>query len=405
MNENLITMQPDSRLHVPERPVIPFVEGDGVGKEVTAAMQAVVNQAVEKAYAGHRSIRWKEVLAGGKSFELTGEWLPEDTMEAFRTHLVGIKGPLTTPVGGGIRSLNVQLRQGLDLYVCQRPVRWFEGVVSPVKKPQDVDITVFRENTEDIYAGIEWDAGTPEAKRILKFLQEDMGVTKVRFPNTSAFGVKPVSREGTERLVRAAARYAVDTGRKRLTLVHKGNIMKFTEGGFKRWGYELVEREFADELKNGKLIVDDCIADAFLQNALLKPEAYSVVATLNLNGDYISDMLAAQVGGIGISPGANINYTTGHAIFEATHGTAPDIAGQDKVNPCSLILSAVMMLDHIGWTEAARLIEQAITRCFAQGKATADLARFMPHGTPLGTKAFTEALLKETDNTENHRTL
>lgn len=392
---NLITMQPDGRLCVPEKPTIPFVEGDGVGKEVTASMQKVVNRAVEKAYQGRREIVWKEVLAGGKAFDQTGQWLPEETMQAFRTHLIGIKGPLTTPVGGGIRSLNVQLRQELDLYVCQRPVRWFEGVVSPVKRPQDVDITVFRENTEDIYAGIEWETGTPEADQFLRFLTEEMGVKKVRFPETSSFGVKPVSREGTERLVRAAARYAIETGRKKLTLVHKGNIMKFTEGGFKRWGYELVEREFANELKNGTLIVDDCIADAFLQNALLKPEAYSVVATLNLNGDYISDMLAAQVGGIGISPGANINYTSGHAIFEATHGTAPDIAGEDKVNPCSLILSAVMMLDYLGWSEAARLIEQAITRCFAQGKATADLARFMPQGTPLGTKAFTQALLQE----------
>lgn len=394
---NLITMLPNGQLSVPDHPVIPFVEGDGVGKEVTTAMQAVVNKAVQVIYQGHRCIQWKEVLAGGKAFEQTGQWLPDETMEAFRTHLVGIKGPLTTPVGGGIRSLNVALRQGLDLYVCQRPVRWFEGVVSPVKRPQDVDITVFRENTEDIYAGIEWEAGTPEAAKLLQFLQEEMGVTKVRFPKTSSFGVKPVSQEGTERLVRAAARYAVATGRKRLTLVHKGNIMKFTEGGFKRWGYALVEREFAEELKDGRLVVDDCIADAFLQNALLKPEAYSVVATLNLNGDYISDMLAAQVGGIGISPGANINYTTGHAIFEATHGTAPDIAGQDKVNPCSLILSAVMMLDHIGWMEAARAIEEAITRCFSAGKATADLARFMPGGTSLGTSAFTNALLKEID--------
>lgn len=390
---NLITLLPNGRLSVPDNPAIPFVEGDGVGPEVTAAMRAVTDKAVQTAYSGLRRIEWKEVLAGGKAFERTEQWLPEETAETFRTHLVGIKGPLMTPVGGGIRSLNVALRQGLDLYVCQRPVRWFKGVASPVKRPQDVDITVFRENTEDIYAGIEWEAGTPEANKVLHFLQDEMGVKKVRFPNTSSFGIKPVSREGTERLVRAAARYAVDTGRKRLTLVHKGNIMKFTEGGFKRWGYELLEREFAEELKDGRLIPDDCIADAFLQNALLKPEAYSVVATLNLNGDYISDMLAAQVGGIGISPGGNINYTTGHAIFEATHGTAPDIAGQDKANPCSLILSACMMLEHIGWAEAARTIEAAITRCLSQGKATADLARFMPDSTPLTTSAFTAEII------------
>ncbi|MBQ7634390.1 MAG: NADP-dependent isocitrate dehydrogenase [Bacteroidaceae bacterium] len=390
---NLITLLPNSRPSVPDNPAIPFVEGDGVGPEVTAAMRAVTDKAVQTAYSGRRRIEWKEVLAGGKAFERTGEWLPEETTEAFRTHLVGIKGPLMTPVGGGIRSLNVALRQGLDLYVCQRPVRWFKGVVSPVKRPQDVDIIVFRENTEDIYAGIEWEAGTPEATKVLHFLQDEMGVKKVRFPSTSSIGIKPVSREGTERLVRAAARYAVDTGRKRLTLVHKGNIMKFTEGGFKRWGYELLEREFAKEMKDGRLIADDCIADAFLQNALLKPEAYSVVATLNLNGDYISDMLAAQVGGIGISPGGNINYTTGHAIFEATHGTAPDIAGQDKANPCSLILSACMMLEHIGWAEAARSIETAITRCLSQGKATADLARFMPGGTTLTTSDFTAEII------------
>lgn len=391
--KNLITLLPNGRLSVPDNPAIPFVEGDGVGPEVTAAMRAVTDKAVQTAYSGLRRIEWKEVLAGGKAFERTEQWLPEETAETFRTHLVGIKGPLMTPVGGGIRSLNVALRQGLDLYVCQRPVRWFKGVASPVKRPQDVDITVFRENTEDIYAGIEWEAGTPEANKVLHFLQDEMGVKKVRFPNTSSFGIKPVSREGTERLVRAAARYAVDTGRKRLTLVHKGNIMKFTEGGFKRWGYELLEREFAEEIKDGRLIPDDCIADAFLQNALLKPEAYSVVATLNLNGDYISDMLAAQVGGIGISPGGNINYTTGHAIFEATHGTAPDIAGQDKANPCSLILSACMMLQHIGWAEAARTIEAAITRCLSQGKATADLARFMPGGTTLTTSAFTAEII------------
>ncbi|MBP3228350.1 MAG: NADP-dependent isocitrate dehydrogenase [Bacteroidaceae bacterium] len=390
----LIKPLPGGGLSVPERPVVPFIEGDGVGPEVTRAMRAVTDAAVEAEYGTARRIEWREVLAGGKAFEQTGQWLPEATVQALRVCLVGIKGPLTTPVGGGIRSLNVQLRQGLDLYVCQRPVRWFEGVASPVTHPERVDITVFRENTEDIYTGIEWEAGTPEATKFLRFLQTEMGVTKVRFPASSSFGVKPVSREGTERLVRAAARYAVTTGRHRLTLVHKGNIMKFTEGGFKRWGYDLLEREFADELRDGRLVVDDCIADAFLQNALLKPEAYSVVATLNLNGDYISDMLAAQVGGIGISPGANINYTTGCAVFEATHGTAPDIAGRDTVNPCSLILSAAMMLEYIGWTEAAQRIENALSQCFATGRATADLARFMPGATPLTTTAFTEALTK-----------
>ncbi len=388
-----ITADHNGKPIVPNHPTIPFVEGDGVGSEVTRSMLRVVDEAVKRAYDERRSIRWKEVLAGKKAYDQTGEWLPKATMEAFRQYLIGIKGPLTTPIGDGIRSLNVALRQGLDLYVCLRPVRWFEGVVSPVKRPQDVDITVFRENTEDIYAGIEWDANTDKAKKFLCFLQEEMGVTKIRFPETSAFGVKPVSREGTERLIRAAARYTIETGRKHLTLVHKGNIMKFTEGGFKRWGYELIQREFAAELNNGTLIVNDCIADAFLQNALLKPEAYSVVATLNLNGDYISDMLAAQVGGIGISPGANINYTTGHAIFEATHGTAPDIAGKNMANPCSLILSATMLLDYIGWSEAARIIEKALAHCFTQGKATADLARFMPQGKPLSTSDFTQELL------------
>ena len=393
---NLITQTSDGGLSVPDSPIIPYVEGDGVGPEVTAAMQSVVNHAVQTVYGGRRSIVWKEVLAGGKAYERTGEWLPEETMEAFRHYLVGIKGPLTTPIGGGIRSLNVALRQGLDLFVCLRPVRWFEGVESPVKRPQDVDVTVFRENTEDIYAGIEWEAGTPEAEKLLRFLREEMGVSKVRFPESSSLGIKPISREGTERLVRAAAQYAITTGRKRLTLVHKGNIMKFTEGGFKRWGYEVVEREFAEDIQAGRLVVDDCIADAFLQNALLKPEAFRVVATPNLNGDYISDMLAAQVGGIGISPGANINYTTGHAIFEATHGTAPDIAGTDKANPCSLILSACMMLRHIRWNEAAEAIEAAITSCFQQGKATADLARFMKNGTPLSTSSFAAAVIENT---------
>lgn len=385
----------DGKLMVPDTPTIPFVEGDGVGAEVTPVMQAVVNAAVEKAYAGKREIEWKEVLAGGKAHELTSEWLPQATMDAFREYLVGIKGPLMTPVGGGIRSLNVALRQGLDLYVCQRPVRYFKGVVSPVKHPEKVDMCIFRENTEDIYAGIEWEAGTPEARKFYDFIHDEMGVSKVRFPETSGFGVKPVSQEGSERLIRAAIDYALAHGRKTVTLVHKGNIMKFTEGGFKKWGYALAEREYKDALDDGRLVVNDCICDAFLQNALLKPQDYSVIATMNLNGDYVSDMLAAQVGGIGIAPGGNINYQTGHAIFEATHGIAPDIAGKDIVNPSSIILSAVMMLDYMGWHEAGRMIEDALERLFQKGVATADLARFMPDGTTVGTKLFGEKIIEQ----------
>lgn len=385
----------DGKLMVPDTPTIPFVEGDGVGAEVTPVMQAVVNAAVEKAYAGKREIEWKEVLAGGKAHELTGEWLPQATIDAFREYLVGIKGPLMTPVGGGIRSLNVALRQGLDLYVCQRPVRYFKGVVSPVKHPDKVDMCIFRENTEDIYAGIEWEAGTPEARKFYDFIHDEMGVSKVRFPETSGFGVKPVSQEGSERLIRAAIDYALAHGRKTVTLVHKGNIMKFTEGGFKKWGYALAEREYKDALDDGRLVVNDCICDAFLQNALLKPQDYSVIATMNLNGDYVSDMLAAQVGGIGIAPGGNINYQTGHAIFEATHGIAPDIAGKDIVNPSSIILSAVMMLDYMGWHEAGRMIEDALERLFQKGVATADLARFMPDGTTVGTKLFGEKIIEQ----------
>lgn len=385
----------DGKLMVPDTPTIPFVEGDGVGAEVTPVMQAVVNAAVEKAYVGKRDIEWKEVLAGGKAHELTGEWLPQATMDAFREYLVGIKGPLMTPVGGGIRSLNVALRQGLDLYVCQRPVRYFKGVVSPVKHPEKVDMCIFRENTEDIYAGIEWEAGTPEARKFYDFIHDEMGVSKVRFPETSGFGVKPVSQEGSERLIRAAIDYALAHGCKTVTLVHKGNIMKFTEGGFKKWGYALAEREYKDALDDGRLVVNDCICDAFLQNALLKPQDYSVIATMNLNGDYVSDMLAAQVGGIGIAPGGNINYQTGHAIFEATHGIAPDIAGKDIVNPSSIILSAVMMLDYMGWHEAGRMIEDALERLFQKGVATADLARFMPDGTTVGTKLFGEKIIEQ----------
>lgn len=374
--------------------IVPLVKGDGVGPEVTAAMVKIIDAALDKAYAGQRKIEWKEVLAGGKAFEQLGTYLPDETIEAFKIHHVGIKGPLMTPVGGGIRSLNVALRQGLDLYVCQRPVRWFKGVESPVKHPELVDMVIFRENTEDIYAGIEWESGTPEAAKFFKFINEEMGVKKVRFPETSAFGVKPVSREGTERLVRAACQYAVDHGRPSVTLVHKGNIMKFTEGGFKKWGYELAEREFGEYIASGRLVIKDCICDAFLQNALLKPEEYSVIATLNLNGDYVSDMLAAQVGGIGIAPGANINYTTGDAIFEATHGTAPDIAGKDVVNPCSNVLSGVMMLEHFGWQEAASLVEKALEESFSEGYATADLARLMENGHSMGTKEFTENIVR-----------
>lgn len=377
--------------------IIPLVKGDGVGPEVTSAMCKVLDAAVRRAYGDSRSIEWKEVLAGGKAYEQCGTYLPDATIDAFRQYGIGIKGPLMTPVGGGIRSLNVALRQGLDLYVCQRPVRWFRGVVSPVKHPENVDMVIFRENTEDIYAGIEWEAESPEARKLYEFLRDGMGVNKVRFPDTSAFGIKPVSREGTERLVRAACRYALEQGRPSVTLVHKGNIMKYTEGGFKKWGYELAEREFGDAIASGKLVIKDCIADAFLQNALLKPQEYSVIATLNLNGDYISDMLAAQVGGIGIAPGANINYDSGLAIFEATHGTAPDIAGRNVVNPCSNILSGVMMLEHIGWNEAASLVVESLEDAFSAGVATADLARLMPEGKPVGTVEFTEYIVNTID--------
>lgn len=411
----------NGKLNVPDQPIVPFIEGDGVGVDIWKNARTVIDQAIAKAYNGKRKIEWKEVLAGEKAFNTTGTWLPDETLEAFKEYLVGIKGPLTTPVGGGIRSLNVALRQELDLYSCVRPVRWFSGVVSPVKRPQDVDMVIFRENTEDIYAGIEWMEGTPEAKKLYDFLHNEMGVNKVRFPETSSFGIKPVSREGTERLVRSAIEYALIHKRPSVTIVHKGNIMKFTEGGFKLWGYALAEREFSDKVftmqqweeikkeqgeakankakdeavKNGKLIVKDCIADAFLQNTLLKPTEYSVIATLNLNGDYISDQLAAMVGGIGIAPGANINYKTGHAIFEATHGTAPDIAGKNIVNPSSLLLSAVMMLEYMSWNEAADLVTNAMEKLFGEGNATADLSRFMDNGKNLSTDSFCQ-LLKDT---------
>ncbi|WP_294629041.1 NADP-dependent isocitrate dehydrogenase [uncultured Bacteroides sp.] len=391
---NKITMKADGTLLVPDVPTIPYIIGDGVGAEVTPSMQAVVNAAVRKAYGGKRRIEWKEVLAGERAFAETGSWLPDETMKAFREYLIGIKGPLTTPVGSGIRSLNVALRQTLDLYVCLRPVRWYRGVQSPLKAPEKVNMCVFRENTEDIYAGIEWEAGTPEAEKFYKFLKDGMGVTEVRFPETSSFGVKPVSKEGTERLVRAACQYALHHHLPSVTLVHKGNIMKFTEGSFKKWGYELAQREFGDALTDGRLVIKDCIADAFLQNTLLMPEKYSVIATLNLNGDYVSDQLAAMVGGIGIAPGANINYHTGYAIFEATHGTAPDIAGKDVANPCSIILSAVMMLEYLGWKEPATLIEKSLEQSFLEACATHDLARFMPNGTPLPTSVFTREIVE-----------
>lgn len=409
-----------AKLNVPDNPVIPFIEGDGIGREITSSVKRIINKAVEKAYGGSRKIEWKEVLAGEKAYNEVGSWLPEETMQAFRTCLIGIKGPLTTPVGEGIRSLNVALRQELDLYVCLRPVRWFKGVATPLLQPEKVNVTIFRENTEDIYAGIEWNAGTPELQKVLKFLKEEMGVAKIRFPETTSIGVKPVSVEGTERLVRAAIRYAIGNKLPSVTLVHKGNIMKFTEGGFKKWGYALAEREFPDQTftenkfnkiktekgldvavaaynearENGKIFIKDVIADAFLQNTLLKPEEYSVIATLNLNGDYISDQLAAMVGGIGIAPGANINYDTGHAIFEATHGTAPDIAGKNIANPCSMLLSGVMMLEYMGWEDAGNLITGALENLFEEGYATSDLARFMKNGKSLSTSEFSEKIIE-----------
>jgi isocitrate dehydrogenase len=379
---------------VSSRPTIPFIEGDGIGPEITPVCQKIVNRAVEIAYRGNRKIEWKEVLAGEKAFKATGKWLPEETTEAFREHFTGIKGPLTTPVGEGIRSLNVALRQALDLYACLRPVRWFKGIASPLKEPQKVNMVIFRENTEDIYSGIEWQEGTPEARKFLRFLKNEMNVTQIRFEETSSFGVKPVSREGTERLVRAAIEYALEKQLPSVTLVHKGNIMKFTEGSFKNWGYALAEREFPQELAEGRIAIRDVIADAFLQNTLLTPEKYSVIATLNLNGDYISDQLAAMTGGIGIAPGANINYGSGHAIFEATHGTAPDIAGKNRANPSSLILSSVMMLEHIGWAEAAGRITKAMEKAFLKNEATEDLARFMPEGKTLGTGQFGERIIQ-----------
>ena len=389
---------------VPNNPIIPFIEGDGIGPDIWKASQMVFDAAVDKAYKGQRSIIWKEVLAGEKANKNTGSWLPEETLEIIREHLIAIKGPLTTPVGGGMRSLNVALRQILDLYACVRPVKWFEGVPSPVKKPDLVDMVIFRENTEDIYAGIEWNHGTDEVEKVKSFLTNEMGVTNIRFPNTVSLGVKPVSKEGTERIVKSALDYAIANNRESVTLVHKGNIMKYTEGKFKEWGYSLAKNEYAASDyeggpwqvidNNGKqLIIKDVIADAFLQQILLRPAEYDVIATLNLNGDYISDALAAIVGGIGIAPGANINYTTGHAIFEATHGTAPKYAGKDMVNPSSVILSGVMMLEHMNWNEAAKLIESGIEGAINAKTVTYDFHRLMEGANKVSCSGFGEAII------------
>jgi isocitrate dehydrogenase len=397
----------NGKLNVPDNPTIPFIEGDGTGIDIWPASQLVFDKAVEKAYNGKRKINWKEVLAGEKAFNKTGSWMPEETLTIFKEYLVGIKGPLTTPVGGGIRSLNVALRQELDLYACVRPVRWFKGVPSPVKEPHKTDMVIFRENTEDIYAGIEFQEGSEENKKFLGLLKDNFAKSykKIRFPETSGIGIKPVSKEGTERLVRSALKYALEHKKPNLTLVHKGNIMKFTEGGFRDWGYELAKKEFgAVDLDGGpwqvinnnghKLIVKDAIADAFLQQILLRPDEYSVVATLNLNGDYISDALAAIVGGIGIAPGGNVNYITGHAIFEATHGTAPKYAGQDKVNPGSVILSGVMMFEYMGWLEAADLVYKGLEASISKKKVTYDFHRLMEGATLLKCSEFAQEVVK-----------
>ena len=405
MSGTPVTMN-NGALVVPNDPVIHYIEGDGIGVDITPVMTAVVDAAVAKAYGGEKSIVWSEVLAGEKAFNATGEWLPQATLDAMKSGLVSIKGPLTTPVGGGIRSLNVALRQKLDLYACVRPVRWYDGTPSPVKTPGDVDMIIFRENSEDVYAGIEWEAGSEGVKRVIEFLQNEMGVDKIRFPDTSGIGIKPVSQEGTARIVRAAIQYAIDNDKPSVTLVHKGNIMKFTEGGFRDWGYALAQDEFGAEpldggpwctLTNPKsgntIVIKDVIADAMLQQIITRPAEYSVLATMNLNGDYISDALAAQVGGIGIAPGANINYDTGISIFEATHGTAPKYAGQDKVNPGSLILSAEMMLRHMGWTEAADLIVKGMEGAISNKTVTYDFERLMDDATLLSCSAFGDAMI------------
>lgn len=410
----------NGHLNVPDQPIIPFIEGDGIGPDIWAAASRVLDAAVEKAYKGQKKIVWKETFAGEKAYNKTGEWLPSETLDVIREYIIAIKGPLTTPIGGGFRSLNVALRQELDLFTCLRPVRYFQGVPSPVKHPEKTDMVIFRENTEDIYAGIEYKEGTPEVKKVIEFLQNEMGVNKIRFPETSGIGIKPVSKEGTSRLVRAAIQYAVDEGRKNVTLVHKGNIMKFTEGAFKNWGYEVAENEFGDKVFTwaeydrivekdgkeaankaqsdaeaaGKIIVKDAIADIFLQQILTRPEEFDVVATMNLNGDYVSDALAAQVGGIGIAPGANINYETGHAIFEATHGTAPKYAGLDKVNPSSVLLSGVLMLEHLNWHEAAELVIKSVEKTIASKVVTYDFARLMEGATEVKCSEFGDELIK-----------
>jgi isocitrate dehydrogenase len=418
-NGEKITVQ-NGVLNVPNNPVIPFIEGDGIGPDIWASASRVLEAAVQKAYKGEKSIVWKEILAGEKAFDQTGEWLPEATLQAVRDYFIAIKGPLTTPIGGGFSSLNVALRQELDLYTCLRPVKYFKGVPSPIKRPEDTDIVIFRENTEDIYAGIEWKQGTPEAEKVIAFLRDEMGVKNIRFPETSGIGIKPISQEGTARLMRAAIEYAITDGRKSVTIVHKGNIMKFTEGAFKNWGYELAEKEFADKVftwaqydvivekdgqaaankaqsdaeAEGKIIIKDCIADIFLQQILTRPKDFDVVATMNLNGDYASDALAAQVGGIGIAPGANINNVTGHAIFEATHGTAPKYAGLDKVNPSSVILSGELMLRHLGWNEAADLIITAMDKTIASKVVTYDFARLMEGAKEVKCSEFGDALIE-----------
>lgn len=382
----------EGKLQVPDKPIIPYIEGDGVGQDIWKNAQIVFDKAIAKVYGGHKQVIWREVLAGKKAYNETGNWLPNETLEIIKTHLLAIKGPLETPVGGGIRSLNVALRQELDLFACVRPVRYFKGVPSPLKHPEKTAITIFRENTEDIYAGIEWNAGTAEVQKVINFLQDDMQVKKIRFPKSSSIGIKPISIEGSQRLIRAAIEYALANNLTKVTLVHKGNIQKFTEGGFRKWGYELAKREYAAELASGQLVVDDIIADNFLQQILLKPERFDVVALTNLNGDYASDALAAQVGGIGISPGANINYQTGHAIFEAIHGTAPDIAGQDLANPSSVLLSGCMLFDYIGWSKVSDLIMKAVEKAIANGQVTIDFAKELGVEA-LTTRQFSEVLL------------
>ncbi|MGB0917745.1 MAG: NADP-dependent isocitrate dehydrogenase [Flavobacteriales bacterium] len=419
MNSESITIE-NGKLTVPNFPIIPFIEGDGIGVDIWTPARKVFDAAVEKVYGDTKKIDWLEILAGEKAYHETGEWLPSETLEAVKKHLVAIKGPLTTPIGGGIRSLNVQLRQTLDLYVCLRPVRWFDGVPSPLVHPEYTDMVIFRENTEDIYAGIEFQAETPECKKLVNILQDDFGARGIRFPETTSIGIKPVSKEGTERLICAAIEYAIEHKKPSVTIVHKGNIMKFTEGSFKQWGYDYAESEFKDQvftwgmydeilssdgveaankaqedaLAEGKVLIKDCIADAFLQEILLYPKQHSVVATLNLNGDYVSDALAACVGGIGIAPGANINYNTGYSIFEATHGTAPKLAGQNMVNPSSIILSGAMMFEYMGWNEVAKLIENAVESAIASKRVTFDFHRLMDNAELLSTSEFGDEIIE-----------